>query len=185
MHEPCDANTPKNMTSPCSCEPTGRTCPERRTFLGRLLLTLTGLTGLAGLLAWLRVLSPNVLYEPPKKIKVGPPDTIQEGITFFKEAKAFVFKNSREQGQTKLYAISASCTHLGCLVQYTPGLEHAGTEVGFSCACHGSRYSLDGDVLKGPAPRSLPWFRLELAPDDGQLIVDTGAQVNRHHAFTI
>ena len=43
-----------------------------------------------------------------------------------------------------IYAISASCLHLGGRVQ------PAGD--GFSCPCHGSQYNLGGTVTVGPAP---------------------------------
>jgi cytochrome b6-f complex iron-sulfur subunit len=36
---------------------------------------------------------------------------------------------------------------------------------GFACPCHGSKYSRDGSVLRGPAPRSLQLARLEIAAD--------------------
>ncbi len=60
-------------------------------------------------------------------------------------------------------AVAAVCTHLGCIV--APGPD------GFSCPCHGSRFSHDGRVTKGPAPSPLTWYELSLAPD-GQLVVD-------------
>ncbi len=158
---------------------------KRRTFFGRLLYGAAGITGLAGFLTGLRVLSPNVLYESPKKIKVGMPDEVQEGVTFFKEAKAFVFKEEKEKGHVRFYAVSAACTHLGCIVQYTPGLEHGGKNVGFSCGCHGSKYTIDGEVVKGPAPKALAWLNLELAVDDGQLVVDTGTIVKSYTSFKV
>lgn len=158
---------------------------KRRSFFGRLLFGVATITGLAGLLTGLRVLSPNVLYETPKKIKVGMPEEIQIGVTYFKEAKAFVFKEKKVGGQVHFSAVSAACTHLGCIVQYTPGLEHAGTKVAFSCGCHGSKYTINGKVVKGPAPKPLVWFNLELAIDDGQLIVDTGTVVKRYTSITV
>jgi len=166
-------------------EGTGNYDSERRTFFGRMLFGIAGLTGLTGILAGLRSLSPNVLYEPSSKIKVGVPDKIQNGVTFFKEARAFVYKEKREDGKTSLHAISASCTHLGCIIQHTPGFEHKGIKVEFSCACHGSKYNIDGDVVKGPAPKPLPWFNLKLAPDDGQLIVDTSAGVKKYKSINV
>jgi Rieske Fe-S protein len=45
---------------------------------------------------------------------------------------------------TGIYAISASCLHLGGRIQPAGG--------GFSCFCHGSQYNLGGTVTVGPAP---------------------------------
>ena len=53
-----------------------------------------------------------------------------------------------------LHAVSARCTHLGCIVQWN------NAERSWDCPCHGSRFAPDGHVLHGPAvaplePRSL------------------------------
>jgi Rieske Fe-S protein len=45
--------------------------------------------------------------------------------------------------------LSAVCTHQGCLVATVAN----GT---ISCPCHGSAFSLTGDVTSGPATRPLP-----------------------------
>ena len=68
----------------------------------------------------------------------------------------------RRQGD-KYCAISTVCTHLGCTV--TP------TETGFDCPCHGSQYDERGDVIGGPAPKSLAWYQVTVAPS-GELVVD-------------
>jgi len=44
-----------------------------------------------------------------------------------------------------LHAVSAVCTHLGCLVSFNPA------ERSWDCPCHGSRFATDGSVLEGPA----------------------------------
>ena len=48
-----------------------------------------------------------------------------------------------------LHAVSARCTHLGCLVGFNDA------EVAWECPCHGSRFAVDGSVLQGPANRPL------------------------------
>ncbi|MBL1084237.1 FAD-dependent oxidoreductase [Streptomyces actinomycinicus] len=48
-----------------------------------------------------------------------------------------------------LHAVSARCTHLGCLVSFNRA------EGAWECPCHGSRFAVDGTVLQGPAVRPL------------------------------
>ncbi|MFG3204208.1 FAD-dependent oxidoreductase [Streptomyces sp. NPDC048192] len=48
-----------------------------------------------------------------------------------------------------LHAVSARCTHLGCLVSFNRA------ERAWECPCHGSRFAVDGTVLQGPAVRPL------------------------------
>jgi glycine/D-amino acid oxidase-like deaminating enzyme/nitrite reductase/ring-hydroxylating ferredoxin subunit len=49
-----------------------------------------------------------------------------------------------------LHAVSARCTHLGCIVAYNDA------ERSWDCPCHGSRFGVDGSVLEGPAVGPLP-----------------------------
>ncbi len=53
----------------------------------------------------------------------------------------------REDGT--LVAVSTCCTHLGCQVKWNTA------ERSWDCPCHGSRFTPEGDVLQGPAVRSL------------------------------
>jgi Rieske Fe-S protein len=48
-----------------------------------------------------------------------------------------------------LTAVSATCTHLGCLVHFNDA------ETAWECPCHGSRFAVDGRVLQGPANEPL------------------------------
>ena len=44
-----------------------------------------------------------------------------------------------------LHAVSARCTHMGCIVHWNPA------ETTWDCPCHGSRFRTDGSVIEGPA----------------------------------
>ncbi|MFD7658689.1 FAD-dependent oxidoreductase [Actinosynnema sp. NPDC059797] len=48
-----------------------------------------------------------------------------------------------------VHAVSARCTHLGCLVRFNDA------ERSWDCPCHGSRFDVDGNVLEGPATEPL------------------------------
>jgi glycine/D-amino acid oxidase-like deaminating enzyme/nitrite reductase/ring-hydroxylating ferredoxin subunit len=52
-------------------------------------------------------------------------------------------------GDGVLHAVSPTCTHLGCRVNFNSA------ERSWDCPCHGSRFSPDGDVLQGPAVHRL------------------------------
>ncbi|MFI1970570.1 FAD-dependent oxidoreductase [Streptomyces cinnamoneus] len=53
------------------------------------------------------------------------------------------------QDDGTLRAVSARCSHLGCLVAFN------NAERAWECPCHGSRFATDGSVLQGPATRPL------------------------------
>jgi cytochrome b6-f complex iron-sulfur subunit len=54
-------------------------------------------------------------------------------------------------------ALSARCTHLGCVVQYQESpAPH------FGCNCHGSQFDMNGLNTSGPAPKPLPPYRVTL-----------------------
>jgi menaquinol-cytochrome c reductase iron-sulfur subunit len=162
---------------------------SRRSFLHQL--------GLGGVLVSfagfsfqsLRSLVPNVLYESPVRFKVGLPSQMADGMTYLEDKRLFVFK----EGQT-YHAISAACTHLGCTVKYTKLNQPKQLELGgekktinfeFNCPCHGSKYYADGTNYSGPAPRPLRCYKLEVSPDDGQLVADLGTEVDQNFRLTV
>ena len=56
-----------------------------------------------------------------------------------------------------LHAVSITCSHMGCTLHWNAA------ETTWDCPCHGSRFSIAGDVLDGPAVRNLD--RIEIDPD--------------------
>ena len=66
----------------------------------------------------------------------------------------------------QLRAFSATCTHLGCIVQYRPDLEQ------IWCACHNGHYDLNGTNVAGPHPKPLEAFVVNVRGD--QIVVSRG-----------
>ncbi len=162
---------------------------NRRSFLARLGLGATLLAVASQAYAFLRSLVPNVLYEPPRRFKVGLPDQFGEGGKFLEDKRLFIFRQ-----RNTFYSISAVCTHLGCTVKMErlnqPKKVRVGSrefeeQVEFHCPCHGSKYYGDGTNYSGPAPRALAYYRLEASSDDGQLIVDMTEDVGQDFRLTV
>jgi menaquinol-cytochrome c reductase iron-sulfur subunit len=139
--------------------------------------------------ASLRSLVPNVSYDAPTTVKLGPPSDFPEGLKFLPDERVLVFRE-----RDTFHAISAVCTHLGCTVRaealsnpQTAGADGSPLRLThrFLCPCHGSEYRGDGTNVSGPAPRPLAWFRLSLAPDDGQLVIDLAEEVDRDFRLTV
>lgn len=59
--------------------------------------------------------------------------------------KAAVFRDAHGD----LHCVSAVCTHMGCLVRWNRA------ERTWDCPCHGSRFSIEGEVIAGPAESPL------------------------------
>jgi len=162
---------------------------DRREFLIRLGIG-GGLAALgAQSVASLRSLVPNVSYDAPTTVKLGPPAEFPDGIKFLPDERLFVFR----EGNT-FHAISAVCTHLGCTVRAEALSQPERRAVGgvetrlthrFNCPCHGSRYAGDGSNVSGPAPAPLAWYHLSLSPDDGQLVADLAQTVGNDFRLTV
>lgn len=60
----------------------------------------------------------------------------------------------------ELKAFSAECTHLECIVQYRPDLEH------IWCACHNGHFDLFGRNIAGPPPRPLEQYEVTVRGDE-------------------
>lgn len=140
----------------------------RRYFFESIGLGAVGLAALGSVVLSGKYLSPNVVREPPTRFKAGKPDDFAAGsVTLDVEQKVFIVRAK----EGNFYALSAVCTHLGCIVNWKPDLGI------IACPCHGSKFDLDGSKIAGPAPRPLPRFAMQL-DDQGQLVVDKSVIVN-------
>lgn len=145
---------------------------SRRRFLGKA--AIVGAIGAGGLalLAALREIIPPLKKEN-KRFTIGPTSNLpMNTFTLMAKQKIFVYRD--HEG---VRALSAVCTHLGCVLE-------RGEEDGFLCPCHGSRYNDAGKVISGPAPRPLAFFKVDMAPN-GHLFVDINQQVPSTEIFRI
>jgi cytochrome b6-f complex iron-sulfur subunit len=125
-------------------------------------LSMVGLT-----LGTLRFMFPNVLSEPPSIFAAGLASQYEENKVDdqFKEKGAWVIRHKDEQGRDIIYALSTTCTHLGCTPNWLEG------EKKFKCPCHGSGFKISGVNFEGPAPRPLERYAISKR-DDGQVMVN-------------
>lgn len=132
----------------------------RREFLAVLGAGAMSIATLGTTVTAVRFLWPEVLFEQETRFAVGRPEEIAVGtVLVLVEQKVFIV-----HAAAGFYALSATCTHLGCMTRY----EKENNRI--FCPCHGSQFAVDGQVTGGPAPRPLP--RFELVIERGSLVVD-------------
>lgn len=71
-----------------------------------------------------------------------------------------------EEGVKAFYKV---CTHLGCLYEWDT------LNYRFQCPCHGSRFWLDGSLMRGPAARGLDQFVIRVLDGSGNVVAETSA----------
>ncbi len=138
---------------------------SRRKFLGLVGGGALAAAGLGTAITSVKYLEPPVFYEEDTRITIGRPEEIPVGtVLVLPKQKLYVMRSS-----DGFYALSSTCTHLGCMTRYDKDNDQ------IACPCHGSRFHLDGSVKHGPAPKPLP--RLFVALDNGFIVVDTSRRV--------
>lgn len=142
-------------------KPQAATAVSRRDFLGEITIGALGVAGLgAGALTY-QYFSPNVLFEPATTFRAGNPDLYPlDSVTFLQDQQVYIVRTSGG-----FYAVSAVCTHLGCVTQWKAEANM------IACPCHGSKFTPEGKKIEGPAPRPLPHYSITLTAD-GELLVD-------------
>ncbi len=121
-----------------------------------------------GLLGWLgSAIYPIVSYLKPPKIPEANVQSVKAGsASAFAANTAQIVKFGRkpvivvkmETGEFR--AFGATCTHLGCIVQYRGDLKE------IWCACHNGLYDLHGRNISGPPPKPLEEYAVNVVNDD-------------------
>jgi quinol---cytochrome c reductase iron-sulfur subunit, bacillus type len=147
--------------------------PERRRFMGRLSIVLSGLAAaIVGIPVVGFILGPLLVTEPDVWRSVGPVETFKRGETVkvsfldpspvrWAGVTAMTAAWLRRLDSGGFVAFAVNCSHLGCPVRW---LAKANL---FMCPCHGGVYYADGEVAAGPPPRRL--FNYPVRVRDGQV----------------
>jgi cytochrome b6-f complex iron-sulfur subunit len=121
-------------------------------------------TFLTGVIKWTAALISAALFYPltrfldftvkpkPRYIKVAAPLPVSG---FHAERDFILFV---DQGVPR--AISRTCTHLGCRVNFLEDKQI------IECPCHRSRFTAEGKLISGPAKKDLPTFAVEIQTDE-------------------
>jgi len=103
---------------------------------------------------------------PPKLPDLGNDAVLAAKVSDLKPNTAKMFHFGTRPGilvetaAGQYHAMSATCTHLGCTVQYRPDLHE------IWCACHNGMYDLNGRNVSGPPPRPLETFDVQVRGDE-------------------
>ena len=134
---------------------------DRRKFLEICLGGVATLSAAAVASPVFRYLSPLPEKSGATKVTI-PENEVREG-----EAKFFQYAGSaavilKPRGGD-LIALSAVCTHLGCIVQWQKEQQD------FLCPCHAGHYTAEGKVISGPPPK--PLQRLPVTVANGTVTI--------------
>lgn len=148
---------------------------DRRDFLSSIGIGCLGAACLGGTVLSIEFLSPNVVLEPSPRFNAGSLDLYSpDSVTQNLENKVFVIRKPTGA----IYTMSAVCTHLGCMTFFKQN------EGIIACPCHGSTFTKDGDVIDGPASRSLTRYYVELN-DRSQLVIDKSQIVDENFILKV
>jgi len=103
---------------------------------------------------------------PPKAADLGGDSVVAGRVGELKLNSGKIFRFGNRPGllirssSGDYRAMSATCTHLSCTVQYRDDLRQVW------CACHNGKYDLNGRNLSGPPPRPLEGFEVQVRGDE-------------------
>ena len=103
---------------------------------------------------------------PPAVTDLGADEIVAAKVAELKPNSSKIFRFGSRPGLLILNsdgtyrALSATCTHLGCTVQYRSDLRQ------IWCACHNGIYDLNGRNVSGPPPRPLDVFEVHARGDE-------------------
>jgi Rieske Fe-S protein len=103
---------------------------------------------------------------PPAETNLGVDTVVAATIHELKPNSSKIFRfGSRpallvRTAAGEYQAMSATCTHLSCTVQYRKDVQQVW------CACHNGMYDLNGRNISGPPPRPLEKFQVHIQGEE-------------------
>ncbi|OFV99087.1 MAG: hypothetical protein A3F68_12540 [Acidobacteria bacterium RIFCSPLOWO2_12_FULL_54_10] len=120
--------------------------------------------------SFITFLYPIIAFLLPPKTRASGPNYVEAGALQelpVNSGKVFQFGSQPSilvrTAEGELRAFNATCTHLGCTVQYVPESKV------IWCPCHNGMFDLHGRVIAGPAPRPLQEHKVNVL--EGKIIV--------------
>ena len=112
---------------------------------------------------FLDLLSAASNREEGKNRHVKIPGNLPDGVHFFNQVII------SKKGES-LTVLSSTCPHLGCVIK---SFENGR----LVCPCHGSQYSAEGKLIKGPSRNDLSALTYYFDEKEGKIVVDTKKSV--------
>jgi Rieske Fe-S protein len=104
--------------------------------------------------------------DPPKAVDMGGDTVVAGKVGDLKPNSSKIFKFGSRPGllvmgsDGEYKAMSATCTHLSCTVQYRSDVRQVW------CACHNGVYDLAGRNVSGPPPRPLEQYDVHVRGEE-------------------
>ncbi len=151
---------------------------NRRKFMEIGIYTITGsIAAVSGVALARFAVGPSFNKKKSKWIEVeleeapGEVEGFQRVVMEYDTKDGWLIKTARTLAYVRrtkddeVIAISAGCTHLGCIVTWDEENKI------FKCPCHDGRYDTEGNVISGPPPKPLRRHRTKI--EDDRILLST------------
>ena len=136
----------------------GRADRNNKLYSRRSFIKWIGLAAMVPVLyLWARLIRRNDMIRTEKELII-PQDELSEGFNIF--GQVIIVRSAND-----MTVFSSSCTHLGCTISQ---IENDN----LVCPCHGSRYDLNGNPVKGPSVKSLKKLRYVINDEKKEIVIN-------------
>ena len=151
---------------------------NRRKFMEIGIYSISGtIAAISGVALTRFAIGPSFKKKKAKWIEIelenNPDDSegFERVVLEYETKDGWLTKNARTLAYVKrikedeVIAVSAGCTHLGCIVTWDEENKI------FKCPCHDGKYDAEGKVISGPPPAPLQRHKTKI--EDGRILLST------------